>query len=193
MGRIFGSVVGGVCALMMAWPAAAEQPVLAGRVKSVAGDAFILRAGASIPIQIGHDVFESDRLRTGASGRVGLTLRDDTRVAIGPRSEMGVETFRYAPAEGRLALALRFVQGVAVYVSGKIAKLSPDAVRLQTPSAIVGVRGTTVGRTGRTLTDVPTRVPPPPRRGRHHGMRIRTGRPAPGTRGASGLRPRHLS
>ena len=145
MGRILRSVVGGVCALVIAWPAAAEQPALAGRVKSVTGDAFIVRAGASIPIQIGHDVFESDRVRTGTSGRVGLTLRDDTRVAIGPQSEMGVETFRYAPAQGRLALALRFVQGVAVYVSGKIAKLSPDAVRLQTPSAIVGVRGTTVG------------------------------------------------
>jgi hypothetical protein len=28
------------------------------------------------------------------------------------------------------------------YVSGRIVKLSPDAVRLETPSAIVGVRGT---------------------------------------------------
>ena len=90
-------------------------------------------------------MFESDRVRTGASGRVGLTLQ--RRHARGDRSAErdGRRDFRYAPAEGRLALALRFVQGVAVYVSGKIAKLSPDAVRLQTPSAIVGVRGTTVG------------------------------------------------
>jgi hypothetical protein len=40
---------------------------------------------------------------------------------------------------------LKFVEGVAVYVSGKIAKLAPDAVRLETPAAIVGVRGTTIG------------------------------------------------
>ena len=57
---------------------------------------------------------------------------------------MAVDSFRYAPAEGSLALALSFVQGVAVYVSGNIAKLAPDAVRLETPAAIVGVRGTTV-------------------------------------------------
>lgn len=139
------TVVATVCALLIAGPAMAQEPVMAGRVKSVAGEAFIVRAGTSIPIQVGHDVYESDRVRTSANGRVGLTLRDDTRVSIGPQSEMSVETFRYAPAEGRLALALRFVQGVAVYVSGKIAKLAPDAVRLQTPSAIVGVRGTTVG------------------------------------------------
>ena len=144
MGRRFGFVVVGVCALVMAGPAAAEQPAAAGRVKTVAGDAYIVRSGNTVPVQVGHEVFESDSVRTGAGGRVGLMLRDDTRVSIGPQSEVRVDAFRYAPAEGHLALALRFVQGVAVYVSGKIAKLAPDAVRLETPAAIVGVRGTTV-------------------------------------------------
>ena len=144
MGRRFGIVVIGACALAMAGPAAAEHPVAAGRVKTVAGDAVIVRAGNTLPVQVGHEVFESDRVRTGAGSRVGLMLRDDTRVSIGPQSEVSVDTFQYAPAEGHLALALRFVQGMAVYVSGKIAKLAPDAVRLETPAAIVGVRGTTV-------------------------------------------------
>ena len=45
---------------------------------------------------------------------------------------------------GRLGLVLNFVRGIAVYVSGKIAKLAPDSIRLETPGAIVGVRGTTV-------------------------------------------------
>ena len=39
---------------------------------------------------------------------------------------------------------MRVVRGVAAYVSGRIAKLAPDAVRLETPAAIVGVRGTSV-------------------------------------------------
>ena len=46
--------------------------------------------------------------------------------------------------EGQLALALKVVRGVVAYVSGHIAKLSPDAVRIETPSAILGVRGTTL-------------------------------------------------
>ena len=37
-----------------------------------------------------------------------------------------------------------FMRGVAVYVSGRMAKLAPDSIRLETPSGIVGVRGTTV-------------------------------------------------
>jgi hypothetical protein len=39
---------------------------------------------------------------------------------------------------------MRVLNGVVAYVSGRIARLSPDAVRLETPSAIVGVRGTRV-------------------------------------------------
>ena len=42
------------------------------------------------------------------------------------------------------AMVLKFARGVAAYVSGRMAKLAPDAIRLETPSAIVGVRGTTV-------------------------------------------------
>jgi hypothetical protein len=39
---------------------------------------------------------------------------------------------------------MSFLRGIAVYVSGQIAKLAPDSVRLETPSAIVGVRGTSL-------------------------------------------------
>jgi hypothetical protein len=142
--RNYLSLAAGVMVLGLAIPAAAETATPAGRIKTVSGDAFIVHAGQTIPATIGHEVFESDRVRTGNDGRIGLTLQDDTRVAIGPRSEVAVDSFSYAPAEGSLGLALKFVQGVAVYVSGKIAKLAPDAVRLETPAAIVGVRGTTV-------------------------------------------------
>ena len=122
----------------------AQQPNAAGRVKIVSGTAFIVRNGAQVAAKAGDAVFESDVLRTGSDGRLGVTLKDDTRVSLGPTSEVRVDKFTYAPAEGNLALALKVVRGVAAYVSGRIAKLSPDAVHLETPAAIVGVRGTTL-------------------------------------------------
>ena len=76
-------------------------------------------------------------------GRVGITLNDDTRVSLGPGSEVRLDQFVYAPADGRVGLVLNIVRGLVAYVSGRIAKLSPDAVKLGTPNAIVGVRGTT--------------------------------------------------
>ena len=143
MRNIF-SIAAGVVVLGLAVPVTAEQAAPAGRVKIVSGDAFIVHAGETIPATVGLDVFESDSLRTGNDGRIGLTLQDDTQVSIGPSSEVAVDSFVYEPAEGSLGLALKFMHGTAVYVSGKIAKLAPDAVRLETPAAIVGVRGTTV-------------------------------------------------
>jgi FecR protein len=136
----------GVVTLMFAaaTPALAQQQSAAGRIKMVSGSAFVVRQGAPIPAQIGQFVFEADGLRTGADGKIGITLKDDTRVSLGPSSEVRLERFIYAPADGALGLVLKFVQGAAAYVSGRIAKLAPDSIRLETPAAIVGVRGTSL-------------------------------------------------
>jgi hypothetical protein len=128
----------------MAEPAFSQQPVDVGRIKVVTGSAFIVRAGALVPAQAGQAVFQADGLRTGAGGRLGITLRDDTRLSLGPNSEVRLDRFAYAPAESQVGLVLRIVRGVVAYVSGRIAKLSPDSIRLETPGAIVGVRGTTL-------------------------------------------------
>jgi hypothetical protein len=132
--------------LALVWIAvpASAQPSPAGRIKVASGAAFVVRSGQTLPAVVGQSLFEADSLRTGNDGRIGVTLDDDTRVSLGPNSEVRLETFRYAPAQGAVSLAMRFLRGVAVYVSGQIAKLAPDAVRLETPSAIVGVRGTTL-------------------------------------------------
>ena len=101
--------------------------------------------------------YASDSLRTGADGTIGVTLKDDTRPSLGPTSEVRLERF-YEPGKD-VGMVLRFVRGVAAYVSGRIAKLAPDSIRLlETPAAIVGVRGTSLifrvqeVRIGRTLT-----------------------------------------
>ena len=125
-------------------PALAQQQPVAGRIKLVSGSAFVVRGGNAIPATAGQELMQADSLRTGEDGRIGVTLKDDTRVSLGPDSEVKLEHFVYKPAEGNLALALKLVRGAMAYVSGRIAKLAPDAIRLETPAAIVGVRGTTL-------------------------------------------------
>ncbi len=122
----------------------AQEPPAVGRIKVASGAAFIVRQNLSIPATAGQVVFRADGLRTGANGRLGITLKDDTRVSLGPDSEARIDQFVYAPSEGRLSFVFSLARGVAAYVSGQIAKLAPDAVRLETPAAIVGVRGTSV-------------------------------------------------
>ncbi len=136
---------GGVLAVLLAsvTPVAAQQPAPAGHIKTVSGAAFLVRQNATLPAKPGDAVFASDTLRT-ASGAIGVTLKDDTRISLGPDSEVRIDRYVYAPGEGGLGMVLKFVRGAAVYVSGRIAKLAPDSIRLETPAAIVGVRGTTL-------------------------------------------------
>jgi hypothetical protein len=126
----------------LAPPAAAQQASAAGRIKLVSGTASIVRAGTQVPAKVGEVVFEADALRTGTDGRLGVTLKDETRISLAPNSEVRVDRFVYAPSEGRLAFTLKILRGLTAYVSGRIARLAPDAVRLETPTAIIGVRGT---------------------------------------------------
>jgi len=129
-------------ASLIASPALGQAPAPAGRVKLAAGMAFVVHEGQRIPAAVGTPVFEQDSVATGADGRVGVTLRDDTRLSIGPQTTIEISRFVYAQSDSQFAFVLKVVRGVVAYVSGRIAKLSPDAVRLETPSAIIGVRGT---------------------------------------------------
>ena len=131
--------------LMLAcwFSAASAQPNDgAGRIKSVAGSAVIVRSGSASPARVGALVYESDTLRTGTDGQLAVTLRDETRLSMGPNTEITVSAFTFAPAEGHLSMVLRIARGALSYVSGRIAKLMPEAVRLETPTSVIGVRGT---------------------------------------------------
>ena len=130
--------------LAVAAPVLAQQPFPAGHVKIASGSAFIVRQNVTVAARPGEPVFATDALRTGADGTIGVTLKDDTRLSLGPSSEVRLERYVYAPGEGGFEMVLKFVRGASAYVSGRMAKLAPDSIRLETPSAIVGVRGTTV-------------------------------------------------
>jgi hypothetical protein len=130
--------------LVALFPAAAGAQTAAGRIKSASGAVFVVRKNVAAAAQSGQTLLEADTLRTGPDGRAGVTLRDETRIAIGPNSEVRLDQFLYSPGQGRLGFAMRIARGIVAYVSGRIAKLAPESVRLETPSAILGVRGTTM-------------------------------------------------
>src|SRR5262245_19035561 len=127
--------------LVNAAPAFGQEAVI-GRIKSTAGSVSIVLQASTVPAQAGQLLYQADAVRTGADGRVGITLKDETRLALGPNTDVRIDQFLYSPGEGNLRMVLKIARGLVAYVSGRIAKLSPDAVRLETPSAILGVRGT---------------------------------------------------
>jgi hypothetical protein len=132
-----------ICAMLAATAVKAEdesRPI--GLVKTATGDAAILREGRRIAAQPGYQLVQGDVLTTGATGAMGVMLRDDTILSLGSSTETRIEQFAFEAAGQKPGMVVRVVRGVIGYLSGRIAKLAPGSVRLETPVATLGIRGT---------------------------------------------------
>jgi len=132
-----------LCALLAATAVKAEDESRSiGFVKTTTGDAAILRDGRRLAAQPGNQLVQGDVLTTGATGAMGVVLRDDTIMSLGPSTETRIEQFVFESAGQKPGMVVRVARGIVGYLSGRIAKLSPGAVRIETPVATLGVRGT---------------------------------------------------
>ena len=114
----------------------------AGMVKRLAGTVTVVRAGQNVPASIGMQLLAGDELRTARSASVGVTFADNSVVSLGPNSRYSIERFRFDTTTHQGEFASRLGRGSLAMVSGKLAKQSPDAVTVRTPSTMLGVRGT---------------------------------------------------
>ena len=122
------------------WAAAAQAEV--GQIKIAKGQVSVDRKGQALPGQVGMLLEPADILKTGADGSVGITMRDNSLLSAGPNSILTLERFEFdaTTSQGRFDAQLQ--RGTLAVVSGRIAKQSPQAMTLRTPSAVLGVRGT---------------------------------------------------
>ena len=133
---------GFVCALLLASAVPAWGQEAIGFVKSVTGEATVVDAGKPVKAQPGTPVRLGSVLRTGKTGSMGVTFKDNTVMSFGPDTEVTVDEYLYAPGKGELRMGASMSRGTLNVVSGVIAKLKPDAVALRTPTGTVGIRGT---------------------------------------------------
>jgi hypothetical protein len=129
--------------LMSPGPSAAEDPFVA-IVKTIQGSAFVVRNGESIPAAIGMEMQRADIAKTGRNGHLGLVFSDDSRISMGPNTELVVDDYRFKPNDQQLSLIIRIFHGTISFLSGQLTKLSPESVKLVMPAATIGVRGTHV-------------------------------------------------
>lgn len=131
-----------VLALVLVTPVAVGAADDVGRVKVVKGAVTIQRGNDRLPATVGLRLQQGDVIVTGRDGSAGLTFNDDSLISVGPDSVLAVDQFAFDSTThaGRFDTSLR--QGTLAAVSGKIAKQSPDAMKVRTPSTILGVRGT---------------------------------------------------
>lgn len=120
-------------------PAVAQE---AGHVKVAKGSVQIERAGQKVPAPVGAVVQAGDVVTTGGDGSVGITFLDNSLLSAGPNSVLAIDRFAFDSTTHQGAFESSLKKGTLAVVSGKLAKQSPDAMKVKTPAAVLGVRGT---------------------------------------------------
>ncbi|HAM52876.1 MAG TPA: hypothetical protein DCP92_20075 [Nitrospiraceae bacterium] len=115
----------------------------AGSLRMKKGDVLIERNGNIVKAENGTPVYQNDTVKTGADGAVGIIFKDNSRISIGPNSRLELKKFVFQPAQRQFSMINKLTKGTASFVSGKMTKLSPESVILETPRSTIGVRGTT--------------------------------------------------
>lgn len=125
-----------------AQPAPASASAVA-EVEFARGVGFAQTPG-QVPRTLGRGLVlaEGDRVTTAEGAQAILRFVDGTRMTVRPGSEMVVQTFRFRENADDNSFVLQMLRGGLRAVTGLINKTSPNAARIQTNTATIGIRGT---------------------------------------------------
>ncbi len=86
-----------------------------GHIQTLHGQAFIQRAGTTLPASVGAELRKDDRVRTGKPAAVGIVLTDDTSISLGSNSELALNDYAFEPKQSKFALSLKLIKGTFAY------------------------------------------------------------------------------
>ena len=135
------SLLARLTSIFLLLPTIALANVDAGAIGKIRGSGVLERNNKVIDGDTGVGVMSMDTAVT-ARGQMQIDFIDETRVDITEHSRLLIDEFVYDPANGKAALGLRATIGTVRYASGQIAKNFKQNVKIRTPSATIGVRGT---------------------------------------------------
>lgn len=114
--------------------------LVVGVVREVRLDVFgtppLRRKIAMVP---DDQVYRGEILETGARAFLRVLLKDETHLTLGANSALVVDDLVFDPVREDGRLTLNLFEGAFHYVSGKLPK---KAIRIETSSATIGIRGT---------------------------------------------------
>ncbi len=144
-GALAEKLAGPLAPGQVAQAAPAGQPLPIGSVQSTNGQIQAIRAdGTTVTLNPGDPVFQGDTIETSADGAVGIIFNDNTTFSLSEGGRMVLDEFVYDPGTQAGTSQTSLVQGVFSFVSGQIAASGEDAMKVTTPVATIGIRGTTV-------------------------------------------------
>ncbi len=105
------------------------------------GEVTATTAGVPRLLTQGDPVFVGDEVSTAVKSFAILQFIDGAKVTVRPASKIVIDEYVFDGGDGDAA-TLNLVEGGLRIITGAMAKTNPESYKVQTPVALLGVRGT---------------------------------------------------
>jgi hypothetical protein len=133
---VIGSAIG-LAAAATAMPAQAVEP--SGTAVAVLRNTAANGPGGDRTLETQGPVFSGDVVKTDQRGTAQIVFADETRMVIGPESQVTIDKFVFHGPAKPGTFAINALRGSFRFITGVSAK---NAYSIATPTATIGVRGT---------------------------------------------------
>ena len=125
-----------------------------GDITEQTGVGSLTRERTELVAEVGRDVELYDTLNTG-NGRIAVEFVDNAELRLTEHSRVLIDEVIYDPDPSKSKMVMKFAMGTARFTSGKLGMINRANIRIETPTATIGIRGTdftaTVDELGRSL------------------------------------------
>ena len=126
-----------------------------GKITTHEGSGEVIRKdGGRLVASLSLNIHSYDDVRTG-NGRIEITFDDDSTVKMSPNSKLVIDEFVFDPNPKKSKMAFKVAAGTARFATGKLGLVDKNKIKIRTPTATIGIRGTdfttTVDEIGRSL------------------------------------------
>jgi hypothetical protein len=120
---------------------AADRSRMVGRVTKAQGEVIAVGERGRL-LKVGTRVFEKDELHTGRTGRVEIQFVDESTLILGAETIFKLDQFVFHPSVDNVSMELSLLKGVFRLVTSRLGFARPTDLRVETPVATIGIRGT---------------------------------------------------
>jgi len=90
----------------------------------------------------GMELREGDTLSTSQGSSAIIRMQDGTRMTLRPGTDLVLQRFQYREGAANNSMVMQLFSGGLRAITGLISKDAPEAAKLQTKTATIGIRGT---------------------------------------------------
>ncbi|MDF1750599.1 MAG: FecR domain-containing protein [Alphaproteobacteria bacterium] len=116
-----------------------------GKVTRIQGTATEAVGENTLPLEAGSLIHMNSIVRSGPDSRLEIVFTDASQLTLGEEASIRMDDLVYSPSNPsskNTQQVLEVFSGTFRFLSGAIGRQNPESVRISTPVATIGIRGT---------------------------------------------------